>query len=193
MMKSICTMSWLALLLAGSVRVSGAEVEITGGLDKDDPYRYVWTVTNNGTLPIVYFEVPHFRGNVATPPIAWESVVTQQNGVTPGEVVEGVWMCECKVPECEFPPGQSREFWLTIATRGGSTPQKRTAIIKFADGTRVEVPGVECPIQEPWYSRYVMPLGMGAMFLVFLLVQVIRGGRKQTTASAATAESGDGG
>jgi hypothetical protein len=182
--------SVIAALPAG-VLASG--VAITGGQDEQDRFRYAWSVTNNGDSPITYFEIPHFRGNLFVPPDGWVNEITQQNGVTPGEVVEGVWMSTCENPESCIQPGKSQSFVLTIATRGGSTPQQRNAIIGFADGSRINVPGVECPIQEPWYSRYVMPLSMGVMFALFLIVQIIRSRKKSASSATIHAESSDGG
>ena len=170
----------LAILLAvGIAGASAQDVTITGGVS-EDRHTYQWTVTNhranpitNRANPITNVEFPHYNADlVVFVPNGWTTQATtglvgrpQTNKGTPPRFIASV-----PDPLNGIQRGKSASFGLRVAP-SGAFPRKCAVTVTFADGTRLEVPGVECPGREPWLRRNFPVVGLGGCFVVFVAIR----------------------
>jgi len=150
-----------------------AQVTIDGGLDREQ-FRYVWTVTNGGSEPIVSLQFPHFHALVLTAPDGWESEVTNR-----ATDKTGVVTAEATSPRAGIPPGRSATFTLTFAPRD-CAPGSNAVTITFGDGSTATVLGVKVPWRTPWLQRFTLLIGLGGIFAIYVFVQAARGRRRKT-------------
>ncbi|MGB2985820.1 MAG: hypothetical protein WBE26_08045 [Phycisphaerae bacterium] len=150
------------------------KVTITGGADASGQ-NYTWTVTNKHTSPIVYVEFPHYHAGLFFAPKGWSTESTAL--VRVGYKDEpGVCIAKSDSPTAGISAGQSVTFRMGIAplpTRRG----KGTVRVRFADGTEAGVTGVELPQPEVIGDKYAPLIGLGAIFLVWMVVRTVRGAK----------------
>jgi hypothetical protein len=141
-----------------------------------DPGRwFVWTVTNHSTEPITYFRAPHWAGYTVNPPDGWTFNVPHKDS-------SGFVICEAPSRALGIRIGEKGEFRLEVKDDHLLTPQ--TVVIGFADGRKIEVPGVTCPSRPSFLQVYVPAIGLGGAFGLYVLVTVLRGRRKNQSTSA---------
>lgn len=157
-------------------------MSIEGGRQQTNRYQYTWKVVNHGSKKITYVEIPHYVGNLFTAPLHWTFEITEQIGLGK-TTTTGVVRARAELPAHAIRPGRSAVYSLTVCVYRRSAPQLRAVRIGFADGTSETIGSVEVPWRVPWFRRHALLIGFGAMFAVFLLVQVLRGRRKQGSGS----------
>ena len=162
----------LAILLAvGIAGASAQDVTITGGVS-EDRHTYDWTVTNQGTGPITRVEFPHYNADLVFAPSGWTTQAT--TGLVGRPVTsKGApprFIASASEPLNGILKGRSATFGLRVAP-SGAFPRKCTVTVTFADGTRLEWPGVECPGGEPWLRRNFPVVGLGGCFVVFVAIR----------------------
>lgn len=162
-----------AFIVTGpSAAADSPNVAITGGTT-DGGHNYTWTVRNRHTSPIVSITFPHYRATVFDVPEGWDRNCTHL--LQPGSRDEpGTCTATSAAPTSEIERGASATFTMRVFQRG-TQRTRRTVSIGFADGAQVEVPGVELPARESFGDRYISLLGLGSIFLVWLLVRTVRG------------------
>ncbi|MFQ5489308.1 MAG: hypothetical protein ACE5GE_01190 [Phycisphaerae bacterium] len=182
----------LGLCVALSLRAgpawaeNGQKAKIAGSI-VDNGHRYVWTVTNLHSSPIVAVEFPHYHADLFLIPDGWSdegttNLVGRGGGDNPG-------ICRASVkPQAKgiAPQGQA-VFDMRIAGAGAHTGTGSVSI-QFADGTRAEVSGVALPVPEPSLPRYARLAGYAALFGLFLLWASMRrrgGGQENEPGSVA--------
>ncbi len=157
-----------------------AQVTIEGGLNRQQRL-YIWTITNNSNKPITAVRIPHYRAVIFTPPAGWEYEITNKNEIGM-KMAPGVITAQAGAGSSIF-PSRAKVFTLSFAPGSHTAPGTGVATITFADGTSETIDGVEVPWRVPWFRRHALLIGFGAMFAVFLFVQVLRGRRKQGSGS----------
>ena len=151
-------------------------VEIIGGTDASGQ-NYTWTVTNRHRSPIISLAIPHYRAALFVAPPGWSADCTYLVNV-------GV---EDRPGVCTITPlasggsglanGRSAEFRMQIAASGAGRGRGRVSV-RFADGTSVEIDGVETPQPLAAMDRYAPVLGLGGIALLALLIGLFRNRRK---------------
>ena len=168
---ALATLSWLTAL--GFAEDTG--VAITGGGD-DNGQNYVWTVANHTDSAITRIDFPHYHGDQFNPPAGWKNECTYLVNVgvpdQPGHCVAYV-----DYAMQGLQPGRSAQFHLRIS-RAGANRRPGTVTVTFADGSTLDVDGVELPTQATLMERYVGLMGFAALFLIVLVVHARR--RKKT-------------
>jgi len=171
----------------GAALPATAQVSIEGGRQQTNRNQYTWKVVNHGSKTITYVEIPHHMGDIFTAPPHWTFEITGQINIA----TTGVVRARAESPAHAIRPGRSAVCSLTVGLYRRSAPRLRAVRIGFADGTFETINGVEVPWRVPWFRRHVLLIGFGAMFAVYLLVQALRGRRRQEPdADRAPASSG---
>ena len=168
-------LSWL-ITAAYAVASDTPKVSITGGADTSGQ-NYTWTVTNHYASPIVFVEFPHYHAGVFFPPKGWESEATAIVEIGYKEE-PGVCIGRTDSLDLAIDKGESGAFRMKIAplpTRRG----KGTVRVRFADRTEAAVAGVELPQQELIGDQYAPLIGLGVIFLVFVIVRTVRAKRRR--------------
>ena len=161
-------MAWIMTVPAA------AQVTVEGELDREE-YQYHWTVTNNSPRPITSLRIPHYHGIVFAPPDGWEFEITNKTEV--GMVDEpGVVSTRATSPRAAIRPGRTATFKLSFSP-DRTAPGTGVVTIGFVDGTTESIPDVTIPWRIPWLRRYTLLISLGAIFVVFLLIQAVRGRR----------------
>lgn len=148
------------------------KVGIAGGADASG-HNYRWTITNNHSSPIVSVEFPHYHADLFFAPEGWGTETTALVNVgykdAPGECIATV-----DSPAKGIANGRSQAFGMRIAPlptrRGGGT-----VIVRFADGSSARVDSVELPRPERIGDKYLPLIGLGMIFLVWVVFRAVRG------------------
>ncbi len=171
----LCVAVAVAIVFSATRPVLAADppsVTITGG-STDRGHNYTWTVTNRHTSPIVSITFPHYRATVFDVPERWDRDCTHL--LKPGSKDKpGTCMATSTEPRSGIERGASATFTMRV-WQSGTQRTRGTVSIGFADGAQVEVSGVEVAAREAFGDRYVTLLGLGSIFLVWLLVRAVRG------------------
>jgi hypothetical protein len=181
---------WLASLLVGlfirPVHAEEPQVTVVGGSDLSG-HQYAWTITNHHNMPITQISFPHFGADVLMGPDGWRSSCT--NAVRVG-VSNPTGVCTSMVEGSRgrIIPGSSGEFTLRVA-RPDAKALPGEMEITFADGSTCVVSGVELPHGEPVGDKYMPLIGLGGIFLIFLIVSALRR-RREKSRRPATSEQG---
>jgi hypothetical protein len=182
----------LCLLTAWSTTVNAAEkVVIEGGNPDGGPF-YGWRVTNRYSSPIVRVEFPQYGADLFTPPPQWETgTVKEMNLVNVGWNYKKPGLCYA-VPEPSnpgIPLGGSADFSMRVAPTVATLPSKGIVHVEFADGTTCDVAGVELPTQVQKENPLGMLLGIGALFVLGVIILEIR--KRRTAKTAANSPPAD--
>ena len=162
----------------------GRRVTIVGGADATG-HRYTWTITNEDTSPIVYVEFPHYRANLFFSPHGWstdESTFLVNVGV---EERPGLCIARAASTADGIAPGQSATFSTQIAAAGAQR-RRGNVQVQFADGTKTIVSGVELPQRETLGDEFIPLIGLGVIFVGWMVVQVIRSRRRASDVTSGT-------
>ncbi len=155
------------------------KVTITGGADASGQH-YAWTVTNRHTSPIVYVEFPHYHADLFFAPENWSTKTTALVNV--GYKDEpGVCIARVESPAAGIHLGGALDFGMRIAP----LPTKRgkgTVLVRFADGTESGVAGVELPQPRGVWDKYASLIGLGAIFLLWIIFRARRWAKARRTA-----------
>ena len=155
------------------------KVTITGGADASGQH-YAWTVTNGHTSPIVYLEFPHYHADLFFAPENWSAETTALVNV--GYKDEpGVCIARAESPVAGIHLGGALDFGMRIAP----LPTKRgkgTVLVRFADGTESGVAGVELPQPRGVWDKYASLIGLGAIFLLWIIFRARRWAKARRTA-----------
>ena len=140
--RLICIiMMFIVPLLSSIAAAQEPKVTITGGADKT-AHNYEWTITNKYTSPIVSVEFPHHHADIFKPPTGWTS-----------EKVRGKFIAKANSPSARIFFNRPTKFTMRIsaaeAIRGTGTVK-----IKFADGSELDVDGVELPRKSSVFERF---------------------------------------
>lgn len=178
----------VVLLIAMIARPSRAQdVTITGGALEAHAYR--WTVANHKSSPITSVEFPHYHADLFDPvPDGWTYEATAVVGTGDRG---GVGRCVFTAADGRhgIQPGESLEFSMRIAP-AGAVAASGTAVVGWADGTTVRVPGVEVPSKEPWLRRNFPALGLACSFVLFVVVAHLLRKRKPERSAVAEGPGG---
>lgn len=135
-------------------------VTISGGADASG-HHYTWTIRNRHSSPIVYVEIPHHRADLFTPPDGW----------TQSRPERGVLAATADSVDVGITSGRPGVFYMRISA-GGAGRGTGTIRVRFQDGTEVQVGGVTLP--QPPSDRYAAPIGLSAIFALWLAVRILR-------------------
>lgn len=167
-------------------------VTITGGADPAG-YIYTWTVTSKRTSPIVHVEFPHYHGTLFFAPEDWfvECTFLVNVGV---EDRPGVCTARNKL-FAEAPARPARndvaprsrpvsgkgnlDFRMQVVLKGTRRGQGKV-LVRFADGSEVYVAGVELPQRETAGDKYVPLIGLGLIFVVWVIARSWGRAKRQT-------------
>ncbi len=155
---------------------SPQDIDIDGVRVPGNLRTFRWTITNQADQPIVYFRAPRYLSETLMPPDGWEATITTGENHGDNEVV-----FQARATGYGIYPGKSMTFEIrdTRAERG--TKLHKPATIRLSDGTELVIPETPCPGPEPEYLRQLPLIGLGVMFGLFLLWQVLR--RKPSASS----------
>ncbi|UCF34093.1 MAG: hypothetical protein JSV78_02060 [Phycisphaerales bacterium] len=181
--------SWFALALVAMfispVAAGQPKVTVEGGSDASG-HNYAWTITNHHNVPITRISFPHFGADVMRGPDGWQSSCT--NAVRVG-VSDPTGVCTAMVEGVHggIKPRSSGKFTLRVARPDAKASAGEMEII-FADRSTYVVSGVELPHAEPLGDKYMPLMGLGGIFLIFLLVSALRHWAKKDQRPATTEE-----
>jgi hypothetical protein len=153
-------------------------VTITGGADATGD-GYAWTVVNNHTSPIVYVEFPHYHASLFLAPDGWSTDSTFLVNVG---VEDRPGTCTARVgqPASGIKRGATGTFQMRVYQPGTRRGQG-TVVVRFADGSEVQVSGVEMPTPEAMSDKYAPLIGLGAIFIIWLAIGAKRRGKIRRT------------
>jgi hypothetical protein len=166
----------VALLCAGTAFSSGRaladgpKVAIEGGPDLS-AQNYEWVVTNQAQAAISQIEFPHYGATLFFVPDGWKFECSNLVNVGAG-TKPGVCRATAARPGAAIAPGDSRSFRMQCAARS-SVPGRAAVAVHFADGARIDVPGVSVPQKEPISDRYLPVIGLGLIAAIFLLFRAM--------------------
>ena len=145
---------------------------ITGGVDETG-LLYRWSVTHDEPSGLARLEFPHFRGAWVRVPEGWDGELTHPRGEGGRD---GVCVYLARSRDANIPPNTPAIFELGLVADG--TPRaQREVIATFGDG-RTAVALAEVPIPEAAADRYISLIGLGGIFLLFLIARAFRRGRQ---------------
>ncbi len=155
-------------------------VTIEGSVDASGK-NYTWKVTNRYRSPIVHLEFPHYGAALFFGPDGWNTDCTNLMHVARGDGI-----CTTSVDRSQegIAKGRVAEIRMQVPARDAKSLPGSVKVC-FADGTETEVSGVLLAQRESLGDRYVPLIGLGAIFIVFLLVSAKR--RRAARAAAAPA------
>ena len=147
------------------------KVTISGGASDVD-HSYTWTISHEHTSPIIYVEFPHYRASLFFAPEGWttESTFLVNVGVKDKPGVCRAWAA---LPTSGITAGGAASFKMQVS-RKGTVPRTGTVLVRFADGTEVNVPGVELPFRESFSDKYMSLYGLGVVFLLWVVIRAMR-------------------
>ena len=166
---------------ASEEKTSDSVVSITGGPDASG-HNYTWIVTNHHDAAITAVAFPHYRADTFTPPAGWTFDITHVLG---RGAKEGLCAGKVDSPGAAIYPGKSAEFYLRVAPKGAKRGI-RQARVTFKDGREVLVQ-VETSVREPFLERNMTVVGLGVMFVLFLVGARLR--RKPVTDTPAESDN----
>lgn len=169
-----CPVALLTVLLLPTSIAAASDpmVTITGGADPTG-HHYTWTLTNHHTSRVVFVEFPHYHVGMFFAPDGWStdestSILSVQATLKPG-----VCVARAQSPEDGTPPGASTVFRAQLGPYGA--PRGPGVVrVQFADGTETLVRGVELPQAPSTGERFVPLIGLGSIFIVWLIVRKTR-------------------
>jgi cbb3-type cytochrome oxidase subunit 3 len=177
-------------ITASTARAEGSRVVITGGADETE-HNYTWNVTNRSTSRIVRIELPHFAASLFSAPDNWkQGTPAEMNLVRLGwNSNPGLCWTEPTAGNPGVGPGMTAVFSMQIAAVG-ALRAPGTVTVKFADGTQVQVAGVQLPTQPVKTSPWTALFGMGLIFVLFIVYRE-RSKRKQAASTALADDDSD--
>jgi hypothetical protein len=157
------------------VAFAAPTASITGGAETNGP-TYSWTLTNSHDAPIVDVRFPHYHATLFFAPDGWttKSTFLVNVGV---EDRPGDCTAAADSPAKGIVRGGNGKFRMQINQRG-TQRGRGTVYLRFADGAKLDLPGVEVPVPEGLGDKYVSLIGLGGIAAVFLLVRAWRGRHK---------------
>lgn len=164
--------AWAALVLAATTaRAEGPQVTIEGGPDATSQL-YVWTVTNNYRSAIVHIEFPHYRANLFTAPGGWKIECTNLEAIG---VRDPTGACTASIEDSRSGNAESRSatFRMQIGGRGAKRGLG-AVVVRFADGVTHTIAGVSVPTAELPGDRNIPLIGLGMVFMIFLVARAAR-------------------
>ena len=175
----------LAFAAAACALADDPRVTISGGRDASGQ-SYIWTVKNDGESAIVRVEFPHYRGDAFEAPPDWKHDCKNLQGRPDTAGDRGYCAGFVDAPRMGIQPGRSATFGIRTQ-RNAAYRGSGTVLVTLADGRQIAVGGVDVPSPPSFLERFGMPIGLGAVLLVFLTVQLRR--RRKARAAAAAASS----
>ncbi len=151
------------------------KVTITGGADASG-YKYIWTVSNEYTSPVVYVEFPHYHGSLFLAPENWRVECTFLVNVGVADR-HGICKASADSPSAGIGRSKSGTFRMRVMLTG-TTRVQGTVVVRFADGTELAVPAVELPQRETTGDKFVPLVGLAVLFIVLVAVRARRRGRR---------------
>jgi hypothetical protein len=155
-----------------------AEVVVEGYSAPDNPQEFEWMVENHGKVPIVRFRTQHFLGKLTVPPHGW--IRSKMTGNIGEHQVRETGILEFSVekrPGGIFPNGR-QAFRLRLDPTWTRALTRATVEVEFADGRIVEIPNVYCPAKAPFLRDNYPVVGLGSIFVIFIIAQAARNRRK---------------
>lgn len=173
--------AWAAFGLAGRpVCAEMPQVTIEGGPDANG-HGYTWTVTNGRALPIVHVEFPHYRASLFFASEGWKTECT--NLVAVGvKSLAGVCAASTDIPASGIAAGRSATFSMQIASVGAKRGLG-AVVVRFSDGVTQTISGVPVPTAEPPGDRNIPLIGLGTVFMIFIVVRAARRRRARAAES----------
>ncbi len=154
-----------------------ADVTITGGADVTGQ-NYTWTITNQGALPIVAIEFPHYNADTFHYPPGWTPDCTnlQQAGARD---LPGVCRATVETGRKGIEPGASAEFGMRLA-KVGALRRAGKVTVRFSDNSELIVGGVELPSPPTRSEQYELLVGLALVFALLLGIHAWRRRRAGT-------------
>jgi hypothetical protein len=162
--------AWLATAAAAAAADQGLRVSIEGDVDESG-HQYRWTVTNRHQSPIVYLEFPHYHADLFQHPEGWTAHNTEIVGISGGRK-PGICSAQAD-SSAGIQPGESAVFSMRIAPAGAKRGIGQVQI-RFADGGKATVAGVELPREETFSERYTLMLGFAGLFVLYVVIRARR-------------------
>ena len=168
-----------------SAEAVGPPVTIEGGADATGN-NYAWTVTNNGKVPIVFIEFPHFGADGFTAPDGWEVHCTNLLNLGVRNP-EGVCQATAKTPSDGIAPGRSASFHMRVSAQGAHSAPGQVKL-RLEDGTELVAQNISLPQRESFGDQYISFIGLAIIFVVFVVATAVR--RRSKRSGDASEESG---
>lgn len=168
-------MMWLCL----SPHVAVAEdepVKIVGGADITG-HNYEWKVYNNSPSPIVYIEFPHWHADLFFGQNGWTGKSTYLVNVGIPDL-PGTCTATADSPAHYIRQGGSATFTMRISPKGADRG-KGQATVRFADGSKRIIEGVELPRTPPQEYKFATLIALAVLFLGWVVVKTFRQRRRQ--------------
>ncbi len=185
----------MAVLFGAAIPTAAAPppVTITGGADPAG-YTYTWTVTSKHSSPIVHVEFPHYHGALFFAPENWSVECTFLVNV---RVEDRPGVCTARnTLFAEAPARRTRndvaprsrsasaqgalEFRMQVVLKGARRGPGHV-LVRFADDSEVYVAGVELPQREAAGDKYISLIGLGLIFVVWVIARTWGRAKRQTT------------
>lgn len=174
---------FVIFILGLAAHETSAQVTVTGGRDPVEVNFYRWTVTNQGNKPIDRFEFPRYMVDDLGSPDGWSHQIVKTDAagrsIEPHRIVY-----KADRPSTALRRGESAVFEAQINI-DKATPGRQPVLVGFADGTTLEIADIEVPWDYPWLEKHALLIGMGTLFAIFLLVQMVRSRKPKSTAPTA--------
>jgi hypothetical protein len=144
--------AFLILLSLSALAVAEEpKVSITGGLRPDGSF-YSWVVTNLSSSPVVSLEFPHYQADQFLAPPGWKS--KSEYLVNVG-VPDRPGTCRAWVESPKDGIPRQGKVSVTMRVRLLEARQGRGVVkVGFADGTTLEIAGVEIPMPPGYFERF---------------------------------------
>ena len=167
-----CLPAVMGILLVVSAPAA-AQVTVVGEKNPDNLREFMWTVTNQTTKPIVFFEAPHFMGKLFRPPAGWIETKMTGNIGHGDKPVPGIVQAKAQSQPAAIRRGRSATFYLRIDAKGGHYAPG-VVTVGFSDGSTTRLANVRCPAKPPFLQNYFPAIGLAVMFGLFLLIRAAR-------------------
>jgi hypothetical protein len=172
--------AWVAFGLAATARAETPQVTIEGGPDATGQ-SYEWTVTNNHASGIVRLEFPHYRANLFFAPNGWKTECTNLEAIG---VRDPTGVCTASIEDSMGGNAESRSatFRMQIGGRGAKRGPG-AVVVRFADGVTQTIVGVPVPTAEQLGDRNVPLIGLGTVFIIFVVARAAKRRRARAAES----------
>ncbi len=164
------TVGFLSLLavMSAAPRAAADEVRavITAVVDETGQ-NYGWTVTNRYYSPIVSIEFAHYKGHLLFAPEGWSVDCTNLFRIG-WQDETGVCRATCDSPAAGIVGQRSEVFKMHVGDRGVA-PGPGNFLVRFVSGESYTVTGVPLPARYEVEGKYASLLGLGSIFLLWLI------------------------
>ena len=162
---------WVILfsLVQAGAATADPKVTVTGGADPT-AHNYTWTITHDHTARLIRVEIPHYRADIFNAPEGWSAEIINRQSL---DFKPGKCIAQAVDSSHGLGSGQSGRFIMRAADSLRGTG---AILLRFADGTETSITA-EIPTKPSSIQQWATPVGLGAIFGLFLLVRAARARR----------------